>query len=288
MTRIAYLNGRFAPISTPAVAVEDRGLQFAHGVYEVLKAIGGRLVDLDRHLDRLERSLAHARIPMPTSRAVLALLLEECVRRNRLAEALVYLQIDRGVAARNHVCPEEVRPTLFVTVRPARFPTPEERTRGVAVITLPDERWARCDIKSVSLLPNVLARSRAAEAGAREAWLVGADGVITEGSASNAWIVDAAGVLRTHPLGPRILGGVTREVVLELARARALPLEERAFTRAEALAAREAFLTSTTSLVLPVTRIDDRPVGDGLPGPVTRTLARAYAEHAGLAIATEE
>ncbi len=288
MTRIAYLDGRFLPIATPAVAVEDRGLQFAHGVYEVIKAIGGRLVDLERHLDRLERSLAEAAIPMPTSRAVLALLLEECLRRNRLRDAVVYLQIDRGVAERNHVCPESVEPTLFITVRPLRLPAQEEYEQGVAVITLPDERWARCDIKSVSLLPNVLARSRAAALGAREAWLVDAGGVVTEGSASNAWIVDAAGVLRTHPLGPRILGGVTRSVVLELAHAQGIPVAERAFTLAEAAAAREAFLTSTTSLVLPVTRIDGRPIGDGRPGPVTRSLARAYAAHIGFKSAAEE
>ncbi|MDW8371703.1 MAG: D-amino-acid transaminase [Geminicoccaceae bacterium] len=285
MTRLAYVDGRFVPIAARAIAIEDRGLQFAHGVYEVIKAVGGRLVDLDRHLDRLERSLSAARIPLPTSRTALALLLEEALRRNRLRDAAIYLQIDRGVAPRNHLWSEDLRPTVIVTVRPARFPTAEEQAQGVAVITLPDERWARCDIKSVSLLPNVLAKQKAAEAGCREAWLVDRDGRITEGASSNAWIVDAEGVLRTHPAGPAILGGVTRDVVLELARAHAIPLAERAFTTAEALAAREAFLTSTTSLVLPVTRIDGRPVGDGRPGPVTERLARLYAAHAGLVIA---
>lgn len=282
MTRLAYVDGRFVPIAARAVVIEDRGLQFAHGVYEVIKAVAGRLVDRDRHLDRLERSLAAARIPLPMGRAALALLLEEVLRRNRLADAAIYLQIDRGVAPRNHLWSEDLRPSIIVTARPARFPSAEEQARGVAVITLPDERWARCDIKSVSLLPNVLARQKAAEAGCREAWLVGRDGAVTEGSSSNAWIVDAEGVLRTHPTGPAILGGVTRDVVLELARAQGIPLAERAFTPVEALAAREAFLTSTTSLVLPITRIDGRAVGDGRPGPVTTTLARLYAAHCGL------
>lgn len=285
MTRLAYVDGRFVPIAARAIAIEDRGLQFAHGVYEVIKAVGGRLLDLDRHLDRLERSLSAARIPLPMSRTALALLLEEVLRRNRLADAALYLQIDRGVAPRNHLWSEDLRPTVIVTVRPARFPSAEEQAQGVAVITLPDERWARCDIKSVSLLPNVLAKQKAAEAGCREAWLVGRDGAVTEGASSNAWIVDAGGVLRTHPAGPAILGGVTRDVVLELARARGIPLAERAFTPAEASAAREAFVTSTTSLVLPVTRIDGRPVGDGRPGPVTTSLARLYAAHCGLVAA---
>ncbi|MEJ5233026.1 MAG: D-amino-acid transaminase [Geminicoccaceae bacterium] len=285
MARIAYVDGRFVPISTPAIAIEDRGLQFAHGVYEVIKAVGGRLLDLDRHLDRLERSLAAIDCPPPTSRAALVLLLEELLRRNRLAEAVLYLQVSRGTAPRNHVWADGLEPNLVVTVRPARFPTPSEQREGVRVLTLPDERWARCDVKSIALLPNVLAKQKAAAAGCREAWLVDPDGVVTEGASSNAWIVDREGVLRTHPLGPAILGGVTRDVVLELARAEGIAVAERPFTLEEVRTAREAFLTSTTSLVLPVTEIDGRPVANGRPGETTRRLAARYAGRCGLAAA---
>jgi D-alanine transaminase len=276
MPRIAYVNGRYLPIGAPAVPVEDRGLQFADGVYEVVKAVGGRLQDLDRHLDRLGRSLEALAIPMPMSRAALTRVLQETLRRNGLADAAVYLQIDRGVAPRNHLFPKNARPSLIVTVRRASFPKAVELAQGVGVITLPDQRWKRCDIKSVSLLANVLAKQQGAEAGCREVWLYDADGLVTEGSSSNAYIVDRAGRLVTRPLGPEILGGVTRAVVLELARAAGIEVVERPFAVAEAQDAREAFLTSTSSLVLPVTRIDGRPVADGLPGPVSRELLWRY------------
>ncbi len=288
MARIAYVDGRFLPISARAVAIEDRGLQFAHGVYEVIKAVGGRLLDLDRHLDRLDRSLAAIACPPPMARPALVLLLEELLRRNRLADATVYLQVSRGVAPRNHAWPEGLRPSFVATVRPARFPSPSEQREGVRVVTFPDERWARCDIKSIALLPNVLAKQKAVAAGCREAWLVDRDGLVTEGASSNAWIVDREGVLVTRPLGPAILGGVTRDVLLELARGAGIPVAERPFTVAEAVAAREAFLTSTTSLVLPVTRIDGAPVANGRPGTITRKLAALYAARCGLASATEE
>lgn len=285
MTRIAYVDGRFLPLSARAIAIEDRGLQFAHGVYEVIKAVGGRLLDLDRHLDRLDRSLAAIACPPPMARAALVLVLEELLRRNTVAEAALYLQVGRGVAPRNHAWAEALRPSLVATVRPARFPTAREVEEGVAVITLPDERWARCEIKSIALLPNVLAKQKAAAAGCREAWLVDRDGLVTEGASSNAWIVDRQGVLVTRPLGPPILGGVTRAVLLELARADGVKVAERPFAVAEALEAREAFLTSTTSLVLPVSQIDGRPVGNGRPGELTRRLARLYAARCGLATA---
>jgi D-alanine transaminase len=287
MTRAAYVNGRFVPLAAAAIAIEERGLQFAHGVYEVLKAVGGRLVDLDRHLERLERSAAAIEVPVPMPRGALVLVLEELLARNRLRDAAVYLQLSGGVAPRNHAWPAGLRPSLVATVRPARFPTAAEMTLGVRVITLPDERWARCDVKSIALLPNVLAKQRAAAAGCREAWLVDRDGRITEGASSNAWIVDRDGTLLTRPLGPAILGGVTRAVLLELARAEGIAVAERPFRPEEAQAAREAFLTSTTSLVLPVTEIDGRPVANGRPGATTLRLARLYAAHVGLAPAAE-
>jgi D-alanine transaminase len=279
MSRIAYVNGRYLPIAAPAVPVEDRGLQFADGVYEVVKVVGGRLCDLERHLDRLERSLAALMIPMPMSRRALSRVMRETLRRNGLATATIYVQIDRGVAPRNHLFPKAARPSVIVTVRRASFPKPAELAEGVRVITLPDQRWKRCDVKSVSLLANVLARQEGAEAGCREVWLYDADGFVTEGSSSNAFIVDAMGRLVTRPLGPEILGGVTRSVVLELARAAGVEVIERPFSLEEAKEAREAFLTSTSSLVLPVTSIDDKAVAYGIPGSVTLDLLERYRVH---------
>jgi D-alanine transaminase len=277
MARIAYVDGRYLPIDAPAVRVEDRGYQFADGVYEVIKVIGSELRDLERHLDRLERSLAELRIPLPMSRAALRLVLRETWRRNGLAEAALYLQVSRGVAPRYHGWKPGLRPRIVITVRPAKFPTAIELERGVRVITLPDERWANCHVKSISLLPNVLARHKAAEAGCREAWLVDHDGLVTEGSASNAYIVDSEGRLVTRPLGREILGGITRARVLELARAEGIEVMERPFSVAEAKRAREAFMTSTTSLVLPVTEIDGQPVANGRPGSVTSRLTELYS-----------
>jgi D-alanine transaminase len=276
MARVAYVDGRYVPLQVPAIGIEDRGHQFADGVYEVVKVLGRRPRDLERHLDRLERSLAALAIPPPMSRGALCAVLAETLRRNRLDDALLYIQISRGVAPRNHLFPKQARPTLVVTVRRPAFPGAAERERGVKVITRPDLRWGRCDIKSISLLPNVLARQEAAAGGAREAWLVDRDGNITEGSASNAYIVDAAGRLITHPLCERILGGITRSVVLELARDDGIEVVERAFMVEEARTAHEAALSSTSSWLLPVTTIDDHAVGGGRPGPVVRRLMSLY------------
>lgn len=282
MTRLAYVQGRFRPLPAAAVSVEDRGYQFADGVYEVVKAVDGEPRDLDRHLARLRRSLAELRIPEPVSGRALTAIVRESLRRHRLRLAIVYIQVTRGVAPRNHTFPPAARPALVVTVRRAPFPGEAERRHGVGVVTRPDQRWHRPDIKSICLLPNLLARQEAVEAGCREAWLVGPEGEVREGSSSNAWIVDRDGRLITHPADRRILAGITRSVVLELAREEGIEVVERPFTVQEARAAREAFLTSTTSLVLPVTRIDGRPVANGHPGDTTRRLAARYAERHGL------
>jgi D-alanine transaminase len=282
MARIAYVNGRYRPLHGAAVAAEDRGYQFADGVYEVIKVLGGQPRDLERHLDRLARSLAALEITPPMTRRALESVLHETLRRNRLANALVYLQITRGTAPRNHLFPKRARPSLVVTVRRPAFPGEREREEGVGVITEPDLRWGRCDIKSISLLPNVLARQSAAAAGCREAWLVDREGMVTEGSASNAYIVDGAGRLITHPLNERILGGVTRSVVLELARQDGIEVVEQPFSVDEAHAAREAALSSTSSWLLPVTTIDGRPVSNGMPGHVVRRLMALYAAHLGI------
>jgi D-alanine transaminase len=282
MARIAYVNGRYRPLQAATVAAEDRGYQFADGVYEVIKVLGGRACDLERHLDRLERSLAALDIAPPMTRRALESVLFETLRRNRLADALLYLQITRGTAPRNHLFPKRARPSLVITVRRPVFPGEREREEGVGVITRPDLRWGRCDIKSIALLPNVMARQSAAQAGCREAWLIDREGMVTEGSASNAYIVDASGRLITHPLSERILGGVTRSVILELARRDGMEVVERPFSLDEAHGAREAALSSTSSWLLPVTAIDGRPVSNGMPGHVVRRLMALYGGHLGV------
>jgi D-alanine transaminase len=277
MSRIAYVNGRYLRHGAAAVHVEDRGYQFADGVYEVTAVRGGRLVDEGPHLDRLERSLRELDIPMPMSRAALGHVLRETVRRNLVREGIVYLQVTRGVARRDHAFPDHVRPSVVVTARNQSAARSDRlAAAGVSVISVPDIRWGRCDIKAVSLLPNVLAKQQAREAGAFEAWLVDRDGFVTEGSSTNAWIVDRDGNLVTRQLEQAILGGITRLAVLALCRQENLRIIERKFTVAEAQAAREAFLTSTTSFVMPVVRIDGRPVGDGKPGRIARRLRELY------------
>jgi D-alanine transaminase len=264
------------------VHVEDRGYQFADGVYEVIEILGGRLVDERRHLDRLARSLAEMRIAAPMPEAALRVVLRETLRRNRLREGALYLQITRGVARRDHVFPDPpVAPAIVVTARHLdRSKAEAVAEQGVGIITLPEERWARVDIKTVGLTANVLAKQRAKEAGAREAWFVDRDGFVTEGGSTNAWIVRADGVLLTRPADHDILRGVTRTTVFDLARAEGLRIVERPFSVAEALAAREAFVTAATALVLPVVRIDGAPVGDGRPGPVARRLRARFHDFA--------
>ncbi len=282
MSRIAYVNGRYLPRSQAAISIEDRGYNFADGVYEVCEVRGGRLIDERRHIDRLKRSLAELRIIEPMSSAALGNVLRETVRRNRVHDGIVYVQVSRGIARRDHAFPPEgTKPSLMVTARSIDL-TANERiaSDGIAVITLPDERWARVDIKSISLLPNVLAKQAAREQGAREAWLVDKSGKVTEGSSSNAWIINRDGKLLTRSLGRDILAGITRTVLLDVIKAHDLVLEERAFTVEEAYAAREAFVTSATQAVTPVVRIDGRPIGNGAPGLVATALRRDYHRHA--------
>jgi D-alanine transaminase len=276
MSHIAYASGQYVPHAQAAVHVEDRGFQFADGVYEVIAVRGGRFVDEEAHLRRLYRSLGELRIAAPLAEAALGIVLREIVRRNGVERGSVYLQITRGVAPRDHAFPKAAKPTLVVTARRARPPDPRLAEEGVAVVTIPDIRWQRCDIKSVALLPNVLGKQQAREAGAFEAWQVDRDGRVTEGTSSNAWIVTGDGAVVTHAADRAILNGVTRIAVLDIIRREGCRLEERPFTVAEAKAAREAFLTSTTSDLVPVVRIDDAPVGNGHPGLLSQKLRAAY------------
>jgi D-alanine transaminase len=285
MSRIAYVNGRYLRHSEAAVSIEDRGFQFADGVYEVCEVRGGRLVDERRHIARLERSLRELRIRLPMPLNALGVVLRETVRRNRVRDGIVYLQVTRGAAARDFPFPvEDTSPTVVVTSRsndPSKLASLAEQ--GIAVITVPDIRWQRVDIKSVALLPNVLAKQAARDRGAREAWLVDARGYVTEGASSNAWILTGEGALVTRPLGTDILPGITRSVVLQVVAAQGLTLEERPFTLEEAYAAREAFVTSASQIVMPVVRIDGRSVGTGKPGPVAQALRRDFYRHAEIA-----
>ena len=281
MSRIAYVNGRYLPHCDAAVHVEDRGYQFADGVYEVCEVRGGRLIDERRHMERLVRSLSELRIAMPMSLRALSVVLHEVVRRNGVRDGIVYLQVTRGVAKRDHAFPPNgTRPAIVVTasrIDPAR--TERFAAEGIAVVTVPDNRWDRVDIKSIALLPNVLAKQAAREQGAREAWFVASDGTVTEGSSSNAWIVTAGREVVTRKADQSILKGITRTVLLEVLKAHDLTLVERPFTVAEAMGAREAFITSASQTVMPVVRIDGQPVGNGAPGLVVSALRADFGRY---------
>jgi D-alanine transaminase len=278
MFRIAYVNGRYRPHHEAAVHIEDRGYQFADGVYEVCEVRDGRLIDERRHLERLGRSLTALQMAAPMSDRALGAVLRETVARNRVRNGLVYLQVTRGVARRDHAFPTaQTSPSVVVTARRLdRGRYDREAAAGVAVISMPENRWGRVDIKSIALLPNVLAKQAAREQSAREAWFVDRDGRVTEGSSSNAWIVTAQGHLVTRPADHGILRGVARTVVFDVARANGVEVEERAFTIAEAYAAREAFMTAASQIVLPVVRIDGRLIGEGTPGPIASALRHDF------------
>jgi D-alanine transaminase len=282
MSRIAYVNGRYLPLAAASVNVEDRGYQFSDGVYEVCEVRGGRLVDERLHMARLKFSLSELRIAMPMSLASLSVVLHEVVRRNRVRWGIVYLQITRGVSRRDHSFPPaSTLPSMVVTARNLDLASAEKMAAdGVAVVSVPENRWERVDIKSVSLLPNVLAKQTAREQGAREAWFVDREGRVTEGSSSNAWIVTRDGAVVTRQANHTILRGITRTVLLEAIAAQGLKFEERAFTLEEAHAAREAFITSASQIVLPVVKIDGRPVGNGAPGLVASALRREFHRYA--------
>lgn len=282
--RVAYVNGRYLPHTKAGVHIEDRSLQLGDGIYEVAAIVHGKLVDEEQHLDRLERSLREIGMAMPMGRAALKLVMREMVARNRVRDGLLYMQVSRGAVRRDHPIPEIVpRPTLIMTVR-GQDPSVGEkkRSQGIAVITRPEQRWARRDIKTVQLLPNLLAKTEARKAGAYEAWFVDSEGFVTEGASTNAWIVDSDNHVVTRQLSHDILPGVTRRVILEAAAAAGLPIIERKFTVAEALKAREAFLSSASGAAIPVVRIDDMVVGNGTPGPLTRQIHALYAQKAGI------
>ncbi len=282
MPRIAYVNGQYVPHANAVVHVEDRGYQFSDGVYEVCAVLDKRLLDMEGHLARLERSLGALSIPEPFARPALLQILRQMIARNRIRDGLIYMQVTRGVASRDHKFPpQDLCPSVVVTAKAFNWGALERKAqKGIKVQSQPDERWARCDIKSVALLPNVLARQKAVEAGADEAWLVGADGLVTEGAASTAWIVTHEDVLVTRALSADILPGITRATLMEVAAEKGLKVEERAFTIEEAQQAREAFVTAATAFVQPVVEIDGVPLGNGASGSFTLDLRASYIERA--------
>ncbi len=277
MPRIAYVNGRYVAHADACVHIEDRGYQFADGVYEVCEVARGYIMDMTRHLDRLGRSLSELQIAWPMSRVALEIVIGEVVRRNRVTNGIVYLQVTRGVAGRDFLFPADTKPSLVVTSKKVDPAIAARRAEnGIKVITLPENRWDRVDIKSVGLLPNVLAKEKAKAAGAQEAWFVDAEGYVKEGGSSNAWIVTKDGVLVTRPAEHGILRGITRTTLFDVVDRLGLKIEERGFSVAEAKAAREAFISSATTIAMPVVAIDGTPVANGHPGSVVLSLREAF------------
>ena len=283
MSRVAYVGGQYLPHRQAAVHIEDRGYQFGDGVYEVIAVLRGVLVDEDRHLARLHRSLTELRINPPMGDGALKIVMREVIRRNGVNTGIVYLQVTRGVAPRDHAFPKAAKPVLVVTSRRSRPADPRLGRDGIAVITIRDIRWQRCDIKSVALVANVLGKQQAREAGAYEAWQIDREGQVTEGTSTNAWIVTSDNTVVTRAADHAILNGVTRAAIFDIMHREGYRLVERSFTVEEAKAAREAFLTSTTADLLPVVCINGDPVADGKPGPLSRKLREAYLIHAAAA-----
>lgn len=278
MSRIAYVNGRYVRHADAAVHIEDRGYQFADGVYEVCEVRHGFIVDLSRHLDRLNRSLGELRIAWPMSRTALIFAIREVLRRNRVRNGLFYLQVTRGIAKRDHVFPApDTRPSVVITAK-STDPSviARKNTNGIKAITVPENRWDRVDIKTVGLLPNALARQQAKEGGAQEAIFVDADGLVTEGAATNVWMVDQDGTLLTRPAEQGILRGITRTTLLDVAERLGIAVREEAFTVERMLAGREVFITAATSICFPLVEIDGHTIANGHPGSISQKIRDAF------------
>ena len=273
MSRVVYVNGTYCPRGEAAVHIEDRGYQFGDGVYEVFLVRSGQLFDFEGHLTRLSRSLREIAITPPVSDRALRMIIKRLVRLNSLKNGLVYLQITRGVARRDHKFPVDAQASLVLTTKPLSI---SENTEGKSAITVPDQRWTRRDIKTIQLLPNCLAKQAAAEQGAYEAIMVMPDGTISEGSSSNLWMVDADDKLITRPADSDILNGITRLALQRIGSERQLKIEERAFTVEEALNAKELFVSSATSVAMPITQLDGQQIADGNPGRIALALRHAY------------
>jgi len=279
MSRIAYVNGQYVPHGQASVHVEDRGYQFADGVYEVVTIVGSHMIDEEGHLDRLWRSLGELKIDAPMKRDPLKMVMREVIRQNGIENGIIYLQVTRGVAPRDHPFPKHTAPALVMTAKRLSLDAADKKAeKGINVITVPDIRWARRDIKSVSLLPNVLAKQEATENDAYEAFQVDDDGMVTEGSSTNAWIVTQEGKVVTRPTGNDILAGITRASLIRELEKNDVRFELRPFSADELHSAREVFLTSSTSYVLPVVKVDDHVIGNGQPGSISNKLRDIYKD----------
>jgi D-alanine transaminase len=282
MSRFAYVNGRYVSHAEASTHIEDRGYQFADGIYEVIAIVKGNFIDFHQHLDRLDYSLTELRIPSPLPRPALVHICREVLRLNRLQDAMVYIQVSRGIAPRYHSFPKNPRPILVVT---ARYVNQRQlmanKAQGVAAITLLDTRWARPDIKSISLLPNILSKQQAEDQGCYEAILYKPDGIVTEASATNVWIVRKDNILQTHPLSSSILGGITRQRLIDLATQNGITVEEKAFSLTELNSAQEIMLSASVSGITPVTKINQTIIGNGQPGPITQKLMQLYLDYTG-------
>ena len=283
MSRIAYVNGQYLSHAHAGVHIEDRGYQFSDGIYEVCEVRDGKIIDMGGHLDRLERSASELEMNLPNRRKTIEIIIEEMRLKNRVQNGIVYIQVTRGVSPRNHLFPSPSTPASIVMIAKStsREASDKKAAAGVSVITVPDNRWDRVDIKTVSLLPNILAKQKAHEAGAYEAWFVDADGNVTEGTSTNAWIVTQDNVLVTRDASRGILKGITRGTTMKVAENLQLKVEERRFTIEEAKQAKEAFLTAATTICIPVIKIDGQPVGDGKVGDISRRVRSHFHEHAG-------
>ena len=279
MSRVAYVNGNYLPHSQATVHIEDRGYQFADAVYEVWSVFDGRLGDLDGHMTRLHRSLTELKIPIPMTKQALKRVLDETIRRNRVTNGILYLQVSRGTAPRDHAFPIDTPPSVVVTAKRVDLRKGEAlAAKGAAGVTRPDIRWGRCDIKTVGLLPNVLAKQAAREAGAYECLMYDEMGLVTEGSSTNAWIVDENGKLRTRDTQANILRGVTRTQLLAMIAEEGVELDERPFSVEEAKRAREVFVTASSTFVMPLVSLDGTRIGDGKPGPIATRLRERYID----------
>ena len=278
MPKIAFVNGSYKNIHKASIEIEDRGFQFADGVYEVIALTNGVLIDLDFHLDRLNRSLSEINIKWPMSRESVMAICAEVIRRNRLTHGSLYIQITRGVTARDFSYPNGMKPSLVIYGRRSRNNQTPSEVQGIKVISTRDIRWGRCDIKSISLLASVLAKTQANHKIAQEAWLLNEDGFVTEGASSNAWIVPRPNVIQTHPVNSSILSGITRLRTIKLAQEQSIKVIERPFSINEAKKAKEAFLTSSTLFVQPIVDIDGSQIGDGEIGSTTKTLIKSYSD----------
>ncbi len=277
MSRISYVNGKYLHHNDAKIHIEDRGNQFADAIYEVVAIEGKMLIDFELHIERLFRNLNELEIDLSLSKKVIFFISNEVINRSRVDRGILYIQISRGRATRNHSFPKNNPPSIIISSRATKFP--EYALKGIKVKLMDDLRWKRCDIKSVSLLPNVLAKEQAIRAGAYEAWLVDSDGYITEGSSSNAWILNEKNILKTTPLSNKILGGITRKVLKEISLFNDIEVQDRAFSIVEAKKSKEAFITSTSNFILPVTYIDDEPIGTGESGPLFKRLYNLFHTH---------